>query len=75
MFLIHKNSAEFKCWDLKEGLTAAVNLTESFLWQQGPVLHQEVDVRFLRAQLVVPDVPITLKHTNETHQLLNVCSV
>lgn len=37
-----------------------VALTESFLWQQGPVLCQEADVRFLRAQLVVPDVPVTL---------------
>lgn len=52
-----------------------MNHTESFLWQQGPVLRQEVDVRFLSAQLVVPDVPVTLKHINVTHKLLNVGSV
>ena len=38
-----------------------IDLTESFLRQQGPVLRQEADVRFLRAQLIVPDVPVPLK--------------
>lgn len=54
------------------GLTStntAVDLTESFLWQQGPVLRQEADIRFLSAQLVVPDVPVTLKYTNTSQHL------
>lgn len=36
------------------------NLTQSFLWQQRSVLHQKADVGFLRAHLVVSDVPVPL---------------
>lgn len=43
------------------------HLTESSLWQQGPVLCEEANVRFLRAQLVVADVPVALPHTNTQH--------
>lgn len=37
-----------------------VDLTQSFLWQMRSVFCQEVDVRFLSAQLKISDVPITL---------------